>query len=194
MLVFLVVTILILSLSAAQIRVGLNFYLNLFGNDGFIKIYLFGIRVFHAAVHFEHDEEKRNNLVIEHGKKSGKIHLNTDVKDKKSIAAMLKNPAFENMLVEKVSAHFTAGRTNDSFFTIALLQSMRVLFYSFMAPVKCRYSVDITESSTPSHNRDVLQTDFIGIRGISIVDIIVSCIKSIFKQTNNTRKQEVART
>ncbi|MCI8595994.1 MAG: hypothetical protein HFE35_04140 [Clostridia bacterium] len=194
MLVFLVVTILILSLSAAQIRVGLNFYLNLFGNDGFIKIYLFGIRVFHAAVHFEHDEEKRNNLVIEHGKKSGKIHLNTDVKDKKSIAAMLKNPAFENMLVEKVSAHFTAGRTNDSFFTIALLQSMRVLFYSFMAPVKCRYSVDITESFTPVYNRDVLQTDFIGIIGISIADIIVSCIKSIFKQTNNTRKQEVART
>ena len=29
---------------------------------------------------------------------------------------------------------------------------------------------------------------------ISIADIIVSCIKSIFKQTNNTRKQEVART
>jgi len=37
MLVFLIVLILLLTVVALPIRVGLNFYLNLFGNDGFIK-------------------------------------------------------------------------------------------------------------------------------------------------------------
>ncbi len=195
MLVFLCICILLLNLAAAYIRVGVNFYLDLFGNDGFIKVYVFGIRIFKAAVHFEHDEQKHNNLVIEHGKKQGKIHLNNDPKDKKSIAAMIRKPALSNMLVEKVSAHFTAGRVNDAFFTVALLQAMRVVFYGAFAPVKCRYSVQITESFTPVYNRDVWQTDFIGIIGISIADIIVSYIGSFFRKTQNAiecKKQEVA--
>ena len=195
MLVFLSIAILALNLIVAHVRVGVNFYLDLFGNDGFIKAYVFGIRVFKAAVHFEHDEDKHNNLVIEHGKKQGKIHLNNDPEDKKSVAAMLRNPAFSNMLVEKVSAHFTAGRTNDAFFTIAVLQSARVLFYGTLAPVKCRYNVRITESFTPVYNKDMLQADFIGIIGISIADIIVSYMGSFFHRASSsvrTRKQEVA--
>ena len=194
MLVFFAVLILALTLVVIHITVGVNFYLDLFGNDGFIKIYIFGIRVFKAAVHFEHSASNTNNLIIEHGKKTGKIHLNTDTKDKKSIAAMMKNPAFSNVLVQKVSAHFTVGRTNDSFFTVALLQTFRVLFYAVMAVIKCRYDVKITESFTPIYNRDVLQVDFIGIIGISIADIIVSLAGSkLKKQPRKLKKQEVAK-
>lgn len=178
MLVFFSVCILILSLIALPIRAGINFYLNLFGNDGYIKVYIFGIRVFRAAVRFEHDEGHHNNLVIMHGKKEGKIHLNTDPQDKKSVAAMMKNPVMSNMLVEKLSAHFTAGKTNDAFFTVALMQAMRVIFYGALAPIKCRYSVKITESFTPVYNNDILQIDFIGIICISIADIIVSLVQS----------------
>lgn len=194
MLVFLIVLILLLTVVALPIRVGLNFYLNLFGNDGFIKVYLFGIRIFHASVRFEHDEDKHNNLILQHGKKSGKIHLNTDPSDKKSIAAMLKNPTLSNMLVEKISVHFTAGRTNDAFFTVTMIQSLRVLFYSVLAVIKCRYSVHITESFTPVYNKDILQTDFIGIISISIADIIVSLLGSLFRKPKGIKqkKQEVA--
>lgn len=193
MLVFFSVTILILTVIAAHIRVGVNFYLDMFGNDGFIKIYIFGIRIFKAAIHFEHDKDKHNNLIIEHGKKSGKIHLNTDTRDKKSIAAMMKNPAFSNMLVEKISAHFTVGKNNDAFFTIALLQTFRVAFYAFMAMVKCRYNVAITESFTPMYNKNVLQVDFIGIIGISIADIIVSLISSKVGKRRKFVRREVAK-
>ena len=190
MLVFFAVLILALTLVVIHIRVGVNFYLDLFGNDGFIKIYIFGIRVFKAAVHFEHSASNTNNLIIEHGKKTGKIHLNTDTKDKKSIAAMMKNPAFSNVLVQKVSAHFTVGRTNDSFFTVALLQTFRVLFYAVMAVIKCRYDVKITESfkNLKEHKRKTVKI------GISIADIIVSLAGSkLKKQPRKLKKQEVAK-
>lgn len=191
MLVFLIILILLLSLLATPLRVGMHFYLNLFGNDGFIKIYFFGIRVFMAGVHFEHESTRHNNLVIDRKGKSDKIHLNTDPTDKKSVAAMMKHPALKNMLVEKISAHFIAGKTNDAFFTVALMQALRVLFYATLAPIKCRYSVQITESFTPVYNNDVLQTDFIGIISISIADIIMGYIQNgAKKKTRNN--QEVA--
>lgn len=194
MLVFLCIVILVLTVLAMHIRVGMNVYWSLFGNDGFIKVYVFGIRVFKAAIHFEHDTLRQNSLVIEHGKKKGKIHLNNDPEDKRSIAAMLRNPAFSNLLIEKISAHFTAGRTNDTFFTVALVQALRVVFYGALAPVKCRYDVQITESFTPVYDKDVLQADVIGIIGISIADIIVSYVGSFFHRakTAGVKKQEVA--
>ncbi len=193
MLVFLSVCILILNLVAAYVRVGVNFYLDFFGNDGFIKLYVFGIRIFKARIHFEHDENNSNNLVVEHGKKEGKIHLNNDPQDKKSVAAMLRNPAMSDILVEKISAHFTVGKTNDAFFTVGVLQTLRVLFYAFLAPVKCRYSMKITESFTPVYNRDVIHADFIGIIGISIADIIVSLVGNLIKKADFGNRKETAK-
>ena len=184
--------ILVLSLIAGKIRVGANIYFDLFGNEGFIKLYVFGIRIFKAELSFEHDANKNNNVVISHGKKKGKLHLNTNSQDKKSVAFMMKNPVLENVLIEKISAHFTVGRNNNSFFTIGILQLIRVLFYAMLAPIKCRYSVKITESFTPIYNKDILQTDFIGIIGISIADIIVSCVANFIKKHKKLRKQEVA--
>ncbi len=193
MLVFLVIAILVLSVIAAPIRVGMHFYLNLFENDGFIKIYLFGIRIFHAAIRFEHDADRQNNLIVSHGKKSDEIHLNTNPQDKKSITVLMKHPAMAGLQIKKLSAHFTAGKTNDAFFTVALMQSLRVLFYGVMAPIKCRYAVAITESFHPVYNRDVLESDFIGIIQISIADIIVSFLQSK-RQAEPRQKQEVANT
>lgn len=191
--VFFAITILLLNICAMYIRVGINFYLDVFGNDGFIKAYVFGIRVFKAKIHFEHDSDNHNNLVIEQGKKSDKLHINSDTNDKKSIAALMKNPAFKMLLIEKVSAHFTAGKINDSFFTVALLQSMRVLFYSVMAPLKCRYSMNITESFTPVYNRNIFQVDFISIIGVSVADIIVSTVSNLFKRNSKVKLQEAAK-
>lgn len=192
MLVFFCIAIIILNLLAGKIRIGANVYFDLFGNDGFIKLYLFGIRIFKAELNFEHDADKSNNIIISHGKKRGKIHLNTDTNDKKSVAFMMKNPIMENILVEKISAHFIVGRNNNSFFTVGILQLLRVVFYAMLAPLKCRYSVKITESFTPIYNKDILQTDFIGIIGVSIADIIVSCVANILKKNKKLREQEVA--
>ena len=192
MLVFLCICILVLSVIAADIRVGVNFYLDLFGNVGTIKAYVFGIRIFLAHVYFEHDEEGNNNLVIRHGKKQGKIHLNTDTEDKKSVAAMMKNPAFSLMDIEKLSFHCTAGKQNDAFFTVALLQALRVLFYGALAPIKCRYDVSISEEFTPVYNKDILQVDFIGIIEVSIADITVGCINGLLQKVRmlERKKQE----
>ncbi|MDE7395273.1 MAG: hypothetical protein K2M95_04045 [Clostridiales bacterium] len=190
MLVFLCIAILLLWLIALPIRVGVNFYVDVFNNRGFIKVYLFGIRIFYAAIHFEHNKSRHNDLVLEHGKKESKIHLNTDADDKKSVAAMMKNPVGKNLMIHKLSAHFTVGKTQDAFFTVTLLQWLRVLFYTTAAPIKCRYNTHITESFTPEYNRDVLESDIIGIIGISIANIICSYLTSIFK---NKRKQEMAK-
>lgn len=192
MLVFLIIVIYLLTLLVLPIRVGFNCYLDLFGNDGFIKVYVFGIRIFKASLNFEHNADSTNNIVINHGNKHDKIHLSTDPKDKKSVAAMMKNPAFSNVLIDKLSVHFTAGKTNDAFFTVALLQGLRVVFYSMLAALKCRYDVKITESFTPVYERDILQTDFIGIINISIADIIVSLLVNKIK-TADKRNQEVAK-
>lgn len=191
MLVFLCIAILLLSLIALPIRVGVNFYVDVFNNRGFIKVYIFGIRVFYAAIHFEHDKGRHNDLVLEHGKKESKIHLNTDAEDKKSIAAMMKNPVGKNIMIHKLSAHFTVGKTQDAFFTVALLQTLRVLFYTTAAPIKCQYNTRITESFTPEYNRDVLESDIIGIIGVSIANIICSYSTSIFNKMK--RKQEMAK-
>lgn len=189
MLVFLSVSIWILSLAVMQIRIGFNMYLNVFGNDGFIKVYVFGIRIFRASIHFEHEMSRKNNLIIEHGKKSDKIHLNTDPQDKKSITALLQHPAFSEMNIEKLSAHFIAGKTNDAFFTVVLLQTLRVIFYGTLAPMKCKYGMHITESFTPVYKEDVMQLDVIGIMTISIANII----SGIFSHSKHiTQKKQEA--
>lgn len=190
MLVFLCIAILLLHLIAVQIRVGVNFYLDVFGNSGFIKAYVFGIRVYAAEVHFEHDADKRNNLVIGKGAKEGKIHLTNDPQDKQSVGAMMKNTAFSRISIQKISAHFTAGRANDSFFTVALMQTLRVFFYGLLAPLKCKFGTRITESFTPLYDRDVFQVDFIGIIEVSIANIIIGVLGGGNRRTA-PRKQEV---
>ena len=190
MLVFFSILILLLSLIALPMRVGFNFYVDVFTNRGFIKVYLFGIRLFYASVHFKHDKASRNDLILVHGKKQSAIHLNTDPNDRQSIAAMMKNPIGKGITVHKLSAHFTIGKTRDAFFTITLLQWLRVLFYTVAAPVKCRFGTQITESFTPEYERDVLETDIIGIIGLSIANIICSLCASLFTKK---RKQETAR-
>lgn len=190
MLVFLIILIISLTLAIMPLHIGMNLYINLFDNSGLLKVYFFGIRVFKAQVHFEHRQIKENNLIIEHGKKKDEIHLNNDANDKKSIAAMIKKPLLKNIRIEKLSAHFILGKTNDAFFTVALLQAIRVMFYSVMAAIKCRYNTKITESFTPVYNNDILQTDIIGIIEVSIADIIIDFTKSLFKMFSY-KKQEL---
>lgn len=197
MLVFLIICIWVLTLIAVPIRVGVDGFADFFTNNGYIKLYLFGIKIFSAKLHLELDSDKRNNLVVEHGKKQDKIHINNDPKDKKSIMRMIKNPAFKIVLVEKIIAHFVVGKNNDAFFTTLLLGAVRVVFCGAVAYLKSQQKVDVTESFTPQYNNDVLQVDFTGIIHVSIADIICSIAGNTIRKSrvkNKLKSQEVLRT
>lgn len=187
MLVFLFCILLFLLLTVLPIRVGVRSHVDFFDNDGFVSVYIFGIRIMRARIHFEHDESEHNNsLVVNHGKKNDKIHLNADPKDKKSIAAMINHPAFKGILIRELDAHFTVGKAGDAFFTTLLLSGIRTVFYAAGAFLKCRQNVVIRESFTPVYSGDKLEGDFSGIINVSIANIIYSYISGKAKQ----KKQE----
>lgn len=181
MLVFIIISILILQLLILPFRISIGGHIDFFDNNGNIKVYLFGIRVFKAKIFFEHEKDSHNSIVIKHGKKADQIHINNDPKDKKSIVAVIKNPALENMLISKVTADFKVGTKDNAFLTSLLLGGIRIASYAAMSFLKCRYKVEIAESFTPTYTDNNFEVDFFSIISISLADIIVSLVKSLFK-------------
>ncbi len=178
MLVFLVVILIVLAFAAFQPRVHAEGHLDMFENDGYIAVKLFGIRLFRAAIHFESNDIKHNNLIIKSGKKQNELHLNADKKDEKSIMRILNYPAFENIMIIKLEFSVKVGKNNDAFFTSLLLSGIRLAMFSALSYVKSRFGTEIKEGFIPDYNSDKLEMDFTGIISISFADIISSYLLS----------------
>lgn len=182
MLVFIVVSILILEFFVLPFKITIKGHIDFYSNNGFFKVYLFGIRLFKAHTFIQNDDATHNNIVIEHGKKADQIHINNDPSDKKSIVKIIKNPALRNVLIKKINVDFCVGRKNNAFSTTLLLSSIKITSYALMSFLKCRYIVNIKESFLPKFNEDVLEAEFSSIISISLADIIISTVRDYLKK------------
>lgn len=196
MLVFLSVTILVLTFLVAPIRVGVEGHVDFFDNDGFFSLKLFSLELLYGEIRFESNDIKHNNLIINIGKskKESEIHLNADKNDDKSIANMKMPPIAKYLLIRKLGFDVRIGKRDDAFFSTMLLGGVKIFLYSVLSFIKSRFpSVEIDEQFSPEYNEDKLESDFFGIIELSIADIIISLISSKFSSKKNKRKQEVHR-
>ena len=181
MLVFLVVTILILTLIGNPIRAGAEGHLDFFESDGYFALKLFGYRIYRGKIRFESNDIKHNNLIIHSGKKQkeSEIHLNTNKKDERSIVNIKMPPIMKYLLIERIGFDVRIGKRDDAFFTTMLLGGVKIFLYSALAFVKSRYpNAEIDEKFSPEYNEDKLEADFFGIISVSIADIIISLLTS----------------
>lgn len=189
MLVFIFIVILILNLLAIPIRIALRGEVDFFGNDGFIKVYVFGIRVLKAKIFFEHESDAQNSLILQHGKKSDSIHLNNNPEDKKSVVAIMKNPAFREFNIKQLSVDFLLGHNGNAFFTTMMLAAIKTVTFSAFAFLKSRFGTRVNQTFTPVYNQDILQSEFSGIISISVANIISSLIRSGLAKKNKNKRR-----
>jgi hypothetical protein len=199
MLVFLIVSIFVLSALALPARAAVELRADVLKNDGYIALKLFGAKVFRAKLRFENDPEEHNNsIVLKSGKKRDEIHLNADKEDKKSVVALLNHPSLENLKIHSLDLTLRVGKADDAFFTTVALGTVKVALFSFLGYLKSRYGTHIRESFLPEYNADEFTASARGIISISIADIIISYaydgIKRIAKKFKTEDKKIDSRT
>ena len=176
MLVFLIITIILLTFISVDIRVGVKFEFDVFSNRGIAKMRLWGIHILKLGLSFERDDFARYYIVIKVWKKTFRIHISTDKAEKKSTMSIVKSPILKSIRVKKLWITLTAGKSDDPFFTTMLVGAARIIVSSFLTAVKCRYNADVYENFVPSFTKDTIEGEITGIIAFSIADIIFGAL------------------
>lgn len=178
--------VIILSFSVLPFMFSVKLNVDVFSNKGEIKLDVFFIPVYRAEIKFQHDGALKNNLVIQHGKKSDEIHLNADKSDSKSVVTMFRAiPIMSYVIFERLCFDAKIGFNNDAFFTTMTAGVARSLFYAFASFLKSRQQITIEENISPQYNANELDFDVFGILKLSIANIINSFFASLLTKAKN---------
>jgi hypothetical protein len=171
MLLFLSIAVLLLWLIRLPIVVSADMFVNLFENDGYIKLYVFGVRVLKLTVYIRHLDRVRNNLVVCRRKREREYHINADPRDKQSVLQWFRGfvPYFD---IKRIDMDFRVGKRDDALATTFLIGGIRLLMQAVCAFLLSREHISVNQSFTAEYNRDLVKAAVYGIIGVSIADII----------------------
>ncbi len=179
MVIALSICILILRLCVFSFIISADGHIDVFGNDGYIRVKLFGlITVFKTQAFVKHEDVIHNDLILKNKRKEYLFHINADKNDKKSISRLLEIKFIPNVNVEELALTLAIGKRDDAVFTTVLLAGVRAGICAFLAKMKSIQKVKIFDEFIPEYNKDVFSLRFFGIIDLSIADIIYGYIST----------------
>ena len=187
--------ILLFHLTSVPFSFDVEGHVDVFSNDGFVKVLLFGwIKIFNKQAFVEKESNLKRNLVLKGKKKEKFYHLNADKSDEKSISKLLNIDFVPNVKISEIDFVFAIGKKNDAFLTAMTVGGVRIAIYSFLCKVKCLHNVIIKDEVLAEFNKDELYVRFYCIFNVSIADIIFSYILHLLRKRrrNGNRTQRAS--
>ena len=179
MIVSISITIILLGLITFPFVVSAEGHIDLFGNDGYIRVKLFGaITVYKTQAFVKHIDALHNDLILKNKKRENFFHINADKNDEKSISRYLEIKFIPNVKINVLALTLAVGKRDDAVFTTVTLTTLRGVVCAFLAKLKSVQKVKIKDEFIPEYNKDEFSLRFFGIIDLSIADIIYGYISS----------------
>ncbi len=147
-------------------------------NEGYFRVRLFYFVLIVGRLSFRRKNEY-GIFILEWNNKSIELHLNNDYDDEQSIVNLFASSIFSAMKISKLCVEVRAGKRDDAFFTMAVLQSARIVVNALLSVFKTRKGTEIYDRFIARYNRDELKLASSGIIEIKIADIIFNAVKKI---------------
>lgn len=193
MTVFLVCTILLLTLAVTPLRVTAKVGADVLQNRGYISLWLFFIPIFKSEFHIESPDSLHRNLIIERKKKKDEIHLNADKNDKKSVRNLIKkSPLLSAIRVRNLTVDVRFGKSDNALMTTFTTGAIRTVFYGLAAFLRSREDVTIESAFTPDYNRDVMQADIFAIVSLSLANVMICLLQGLKNVISQSRAHKPA--
>lgn len=177
MIVWVCVTIVILSLLVLPLPFRIEGKVSAFENDGSISVYIFGlIKIFTVATSVHKVDAVHSDLVLSSHGKEKYYHINSDKRDEKSVAKLLEVDFFPNVSISEIAFEIKMGKRDDAFTTVFLAATVRTAVCIFLAGLKNIQRVKVYDIFEPVFNVDCFCVEFCGIIDLSVADIIYGIV------------------
>ena len=171
------IALILIMILTLQMKFNFSGSIDAYKNNASFRVGLFGIPLFKIFVCMGCGKNGEGSILITIGPKTKELHLNKDKEDKDSIMSQKTPPVFSNLLVENLKVDIRLG-TMDAFLTMAIMQTIKIMFYGVFSVLKTRQDLEIEERFTPMFNSETIQVFIGGILSISLADIIYSFISA----------------
>jgi len=192
-LVFFCVLILILALFLINLRVRVWVKIDVLKNSGAVSVQLFGLYVFKTNFWSDANPTNIKFASKKKSKSASELHLSADVKDKQSVAAMIRNPLFANVRIPAMDVQLHMGVSGDAFLTVMGFGTARIILHGVFAYMRNRFNTDITQNLTPCFDQNRLDVEVQTEVHISAGDLVVGLFVLIthkIKAGIHARKQK----
>lgn len=177
------ITILLLHFLVIPFAFSIEGHIDLFSNDGFIKVKLYGfIRLFYKQAFVKKVDAMHGDLVLKGGKKEKYYHINANKNDDKSIAKFFKIRFIPSVKISYLQARVAVGKSDDAFFTTMTVGGIKIVLLSLFSVVKSSHDVEICDEILPEYNKDAFSIMFFGIITVTLADIIYSYFLYLFRK------------
>lgn len=191
--VFLCITIILLTLFGADLRMSAAFDADAANNDYFIKLYFFGISVIRITVSFVSFDIRSRYLRLRLNKKEIGIALTTDRTNKESILNYMSNPLMRAIDFRYFDLTVIMGAAGNAFLSAMALQVVKSAYHSLVAVVKNRQDLDTDERFIMDYAGNNVKLRFYGIISLTPANIIFSLIIALSDKISAALKRKEAK-
>ena len=180
------IIIVVLSVLTRDIKVEFDIDADVLKNAGCVSLRICGLKVYAARFKLN----SHGDIVFENKKnKHPELHLNTNKKDNRSVAAIVSSSFLANMRLTSLSLKVHAGVAHDPFLTIMSFGSIRILVYAFLGIIRSRFYVKVDEELVPHFTENRLDFTVSLIINISLGDILYGLVLFLARKFNNLIKR-----
>lgn len=190
MLAFFRILIVFLTLVSADLQTTVIIESEPKNNKYFMKICLFGLSIMRVIVSIKAFDVLKRRLTLKINGKLKRLTLSANMADTESIAYLMTSPTIKAIDVKYIKMSFEVGGKSNPFYSVMILQTVKLLFYSFCGFIRSRQNLVNEGRFSMNNDNNELSLRFHCILSLTIINVIWSLVLAFKRRLKINRKKE----